>query len=116
MFIPIFSVLLALGAARASRVQVSLSALCLSNLVCYSAEQAHHDLATGSITELTGDSKCVEPVCISATDFHNSTTQCTLTSSSTSSIEWIVMGFGAIIANYPMVIIWPNSQGSVTLN
>ncbi|KZP30307.1 hypothetical protein FIBSPDRAFT_917134 [Athelia psychrophila] len=97
MFVPILSVLLALGAARATRIQ-------------------GHNLATNSSSGLTGDSKCVELMCISATVFPNSTTQYTLTSSGSSALGWIAMGFGATMANSPMVIIWPNSDGSVTLS
>ncbi|KZP30315.1 CBD9-like protein, partial [Athelia psychrophila] len=33
-----------------------------------------------------------------------------------SALGWIAMGFGATMANSPMVIIWPNSDGSVTLS
>ncbi|KZP07363.1 CBD9-like protein [Athelia psychrophila] len=94
VFIPILSFLLALGAARATA----------------------QTLATNSSSGLTGDSKCVKLMCISATVFPNSTTQYTLSSTGSSSLGWIAMGFGATMANSPMVIIWPNSDGSVTLS
>ncbi|KZP28230.1 hypothetical protein FIBSPDRAFT_927663 [Athelia psychrophila] len=93
-FTPILSVLLSLGAARAASIQT---------------------LDTNS-TSLTGDSQCVDLMCISAIVFPNSTTQYTLTSSGSASLGWIAMGFGATMANSPMVIVWPNSDGSVTLS
>ncbi|KAF7978966.1 hypothetical protein HWV62_44207 [Athelia sp. TMB] len=55
-------------------------------------------------------------MCITATVFPNATTQYELSSTGSSALGWIAMGFGAQMANSPMVIVWPNSDGSVTLS
>ncbi|KAF7978967.1 hypothetical protein HWV62_44209 [Athelia sp. TMB] len=111
MFLPLLTAALALG-ARASSIQVSQAA--------HACQQHPADppqtRATNSSSGLTGDSKCVDLMCIAAVVFPNATTQYTLSSTGSSSLGWIAMGFGAQMANSPMVIVWPNADGSVTLS
>jgi hypothetical protein len=64
---------------------------------------------------LTGDSKCVSLMCISAT-VNQSTVEYALQSTGSSTLGWMAMGFGDIMANSPMVIMWPNSDSSITLS
>ncbi|KZP31279.1 CBD9-like protein [Athelia psychrophila] len=87
----------------------------LFSLVVVQASAAMQTRDTNS-SDLTGDSICVELMCISATVFPNSTTQYNLSSTGSKTVGWIAMGFGSTMANSPMVIIWPNSDGSVTLS
>ncbi|KAF7974921.1 hypothetical protein HWV62_10953 [Athelia sp. TMB] len=102
MFLPLLTAALALGVARASSIQ-------------HPADPPQ-TRATNSSSGLTGDSKCVDLMCIAAVVFPNATTQYTLSSTGSSSLGWIAMGFGAQMANSPMVIVWPNADGSVTLS
>ncbi|KAJ2918043.1 hypothetical protein MD484_g2374, partial [Candolleomyces efflorescens] len=67
-----------------------------------------------SSTVVVGDSKCVTNMCIDAV-VNGSTVQYTLTSQR-SSVGWIAMGFGTSMTRTPMVIMWPNSDGSITLS
>ncbi|CAK5265915.1 unnamed protein product [Mycena citricolor] len=79
---------------------------------------------------LTGDSACTTNMCISAV-LNGSTTQYTLASTGKQSVGWMAMlvtlsscftslipgsGFGTVMAGSPMVIMWPNSNGSVTIS
>ncbi|RXW25643.1 hypothetical protein EST38_g232 [Candolleomyces aberdarensis] len=67
-----------------------------------------------SSTAVQGDSRCVSNMCIEAV-VNGSTVQYTLTAQR-SSVGWIGMGFGSSMAGSPMVIMWPNSDGSITLS
>ncbi|KAJ2931454.1 hypothetical protein H1R20_g5591, partial [Candolleomyces eurysporus] len=67
-----------------------------------------------SSTAVQGDSKCVSNMCIEAV-VNGTTVQYTLTAQR-SSVGWIAMGFGSSMARTPMVIMWPNSDGSITLS
>ncbi|CAK5265805.1 unnamed protein product [Mycena citricolor] len=64
---------------------------------------------------LTGDSACTTNMCISAV-LNGSTTQYTLASTGKQSVGWMAIGFGTVMAGSPMVIMWPNSNGSVTIS
>jgi len=63
----------------------------------------------------TGDMNCSSLMCISATVV-DSTVQYVLQSSGSQKLGWMAMGFGKTMANSPMVIMWPNSDGSITLS
>jgi len=54
-------------------------------------------------------------MCISAV-INGSIAQYTLQSTGSQSLGWMAMGFGDAMANAKMVIMWPNSDGSVTLS
>ncbi|KAJ7120690.1 hypothetical protein C8R43DRAFT_900556 [Mycena crocata] len=54
-------------------------------------------------------------MCIAAV-LNGSTVQYTLTGTGQQTVGWMGMGFGSQMANTPMVIIWGNSDGSVTLS
>ncbi|KAI9061725.1 CBD9-like protein [Trametes sanguinea] len=54
-------------------------------------------------------------MCISGV-VNGSTTTYTLQSIGKADLGWMAMGFGSTMANTPMVIMWPNSDGSITLS
>ncbi|KIM75769.1 hypothetical protein PILCRDRAFT_663916 [Piloderma croceum F 1598] len=54
-------------------------------------------------------------MCISAT-VTGSTVEYVLQSSGSNTVGWMAMGFGSTMANSPMVIMWPNSDDSITLS
>ncbi|KAF8993680.1 hypothetical protein BDQ17DRAFT_1286196 [Cyathus striatus] len=54
-------------------------------------------------------------MCISAT-LNGSTIQYVLSSTGKFSLGWMGMGFGRQMANTPMVIMWPNADGTITLS
>ncbi|KAK7677534.1 hypothetical protein QCA50_019540 [Cerrena zonata] len=87
-----------------------------------STSSAAASTATGSVTSantalvgMQGDSVCTGLMCIGG--FVNGTSVTyTLQSQSSSSVGWMAMGFGSQMANTPMVIMWPNSDGKITLS
>ncbi|KAF8143354.1 hypothetical protein K438DRAFT_1691444 [Mycena galopus ATCC 62051] len=54
-------------------------------------------------------------MCIAAV-LNGSTVQYTLTGTGVRTVGWMGMGFGTQMANTPMVIMWGNSDGTVTLS
>ncbi|KZP34221.1 CBD9-like protein [Athelia psychrophila] len=64
----------------------------------------------------TGDSQCTEYMCISAIVNGTGSVEYELTSTGAQALGWMAMGFGSTMANTPMVIMWPNSDGSITLS
>jgi len=64
---------------------------------------------------LTGDSNCVKLMCISAT-VNGSTVEYVLQSTGSQTLGWMAMGFGQTMENSPMVIMWPNSDSSITVS
>ncbi|RPD59755.1 hypothetical protein L227DRAFT_575750 [Lentinus tigrinus ALCF2SS1-6] len=72
--------------------------------------------ATNSTSGLTGGSKCVGSyMCISGV-INGSTVQYTMQSNGKANLGWMALGFGTQMANTPMVIMWPNSDGKITLS
>ncbi|KAJ6538780.1 hypothetical protein DFH09DRAFT_1176218 [Mycena vulgaris] len=65
--------------------------------------------------DATGDSKCTTNMCIAAV-VNGSTVQYTLTGTGKRTVGWMGMGFGTSMPNTPMVIMWGNSDGTVTLS
>ncbi|KAF7970590.1 hypothetical protein HWV62_23597 [Athelia sp. TMB] len=98
----------------ASAMAFVLSALLFSLLVVQPSRALR--VRTTNSSDLTGNAKCVNYMCISATVFPNSTTQYNLSSTGSKTVGWMAMGFGSTMANSPMVIIWPNSDGRATLS
>ncbi|KAJ7800577.1 hypothetical protein B0H14DRAFT_2898843 [Mycena olivaceomarginata] len=77
-------------------------------------------LVSGSFTEhskrdVTGDFKCTSNMCIAA-KVNDSTVQYTLTGTGKHTVGWMGMGFGTQMSNTPMVIMWGNSDGTITLS
>ncbi|KAI8992904.1 hypothetical protein BD414DRAFT_412963 [Trametes punicea] len=70
---------------------------------------------SNSTNGLTGGSVCTTYMCISGVVNGSSTTY-TLQSTGKAKLGWMAMGFGSTMANTPMVIMWPNSDGSITLS
>ncbi|KAJ7233918.1 hypothetical protein C8J57DRAFT_1381237 [Mycena rebaudengoi] len=62
-----------------------------------------------------GDSRCTTNMCISAV-VTDQTVQYTLSATGKSPVGWMAMGFGTQMINTPMVIMWPNADGTVTLS
>ncbi|KAI0369695.1 hypothetical protein BV20DRAFT_1053069 [Pilatotrama ljubarskyi] len=54
-------------------------------------------------------------MCISGV-VNGTTTRYVLQSKGIQELGWMAMGFGSFMANTPMVIMWPNSDGSMTLS
>ncbi|OCB92085.1 CBD9-like protein [Sanghuangporus baumii] len=71
--------------------------------------------ASSGLTGQTGDSQCSDVMCVSAV-VNGGTVSYILQSTSSSTLGWMAMGFGSQMANSPMVIMWTNSDGSVTLS
>ncbi|KAI5117855.1 hypothetical protein M0805_007698 [Coniferiporia weirii] len=69
----------------------------------------------GNTTGLTGDSQCSELMCVSAV-VNGSTVEYVLQSTGAASLGWMAMGFGSQMPDTPMVIMWTNSDGSITLS
>ncbi|THH26653.1 hypothetical protein EUX98_g7532 [Antrodiella citrinella] len=64
---------------------------------------------------MQGDSVCEQYSCIGAL-VNGSTVQYTIQSLGNAKLGWMAMGFGQTMANTPMVIMWPNSDGTITLS
>jgi hypothetical protein len=54
-------------------------------------------------------------MCVSAA-VKGDTVEYTLESTGAQSVGWMAMGFGTLMTNAAMVIMWPNSDGSITLS
>ncbi|KAJ7633474.1 hypothetical protein DFH06DRAFT_1101254 [Mycena polygramma] len=80
-----------------------------------SASSVSHGLNKISKRDATGDSKCTTNMCIAAV-VNGSTVQYTLSSTGKRSVGWMGMGFGTQMAGSPMVIMWSNSDNTITLS
>ncbi|KAJ6622269.1 hypothetical protein B0H10DRAFT_2014077 [Mycena sp. CBHHK59/15] len=65
--------------------------------------------------DATGDSACTKLMCIAAV-LNGSTVQYTMSGTGKRPVGWMGMGFGSQMANAPMVIMWANLDGSITLS
>jgi len=63
----------------------------------------------------TGDTACGNTMCVAAT-VNGSTTSYVLSSLGNAQAGWMAIGFGTQMANTPMVIMWMNSDGTITLS
>ncbi|KAI0705183.1 hypothetical protein BC835DRAFT_559886 [Cytidiella melzeri] len=70
---------------------------------------------SSALIGLNGGVVCTDLMCIGGL-VNGSSTQFTLQSLGKAQIGWIAMGFGSQMANSPMVIMWPNTDGSITLS
>lgn len=64
---------------------------------------------------MNGGVTCTDLMCIGGL-INGSNVQYTLQSLGKNKFGWMAMGFGGTMANTPMVIMWPNSDGSITLS
>ncbi|KAI0795460.1 hypothetical protein C8Q75DRAFT_712106 [Abortiporus biennis] len=64
---------------------------------------------------MNGGATCTDLLCVGGV-VNGSTITYTLQSLNAAPLGWMAMGFGATMANSPMVIMWPNSDGSITLS
>ncbi|KAI0708955.1 hypothetical protein C8T65DRAFT_204648 [Cerioporus squamosus] len=72
--------------------------------------------SSNSTSGLTGGTKCVGSyMCISGI-VNGSTVQYTMQSTGKADLGWMALGFGTQMANTPMVIMWPNSDGTLTIS
>jgi hypothetical protein len=55
-------------------------------------------------------------LCVSAIVNDNSTVTYVLQSTDAASLGWMAIGFGTQMPGTPMVIMWPNTDGSITLS
>lgn len=65
--------------------------------------------------ETTSDQQCGTTMCITA-NANSTTVEYILTSRGKRTLGWMGMGFGSQMANTPMVIMWSNSDGTITLS
>ncbi|KAF7376657.1 CBD9-like protein [Mycena sanguinolenta] len=87
----------------------------LSLFTLVSGSSVLQELTEFSKRDVTGDSQCTTYMCIAAV-VNGSTVQYTLTGTGKRAVGWMGMGFGSQMANTPMVIMWGNSDGTVTLS
>jgi len=64
---------------------------------------------------VTGGKVCSDVMCVSGV-VQGSTVQYVLQSTDRHPMVWMAMGFGNTMANSPMVIVWPNAGGNITLS
>lgn len=74
--------------------------------------QSRQDTGT---TSVQGDAQCAADVCIGAV-VSGTTVQYVLQSTGTKTLGWMAMGFGTSMVGSDMVIMWPNSDGTITLS
>ncbi|KAH9859060.1 hypothetical protein C2E23DRAFT_880437 [Lenzites betulinus] len=72
-------------------------------------------VSAANTSGLKGGSVCSDLMCISGV-VNGSTVQYVLQSKGSADLGWMAMGFGNQMANTPMVIMWPNSDGTITLS
>ncbi|KAJ6456390.1 hypothetical protein C8R45DRAFT_1186522 [Mycena sanguinolenta] len=87
----------------------------LSLFALVSGSTLQQESAEFSKRDVTGDSQCTKYMCIAAVA-NGSTVQYTLTGTGEQSVGWMGMGFGTQMPDTPMVIMWGNSDGTVTLS
>ncbi|KAF8515434.1 hypothetical protein JB92DRAFT_2914771 [Gautieria morchelliformis] len=80
------------------------------------SESAVSAAAVNIAPDVRGDKQCAEQlICITGT-VSGSTVTYELQSTSSQSLGWMAVGFGDRMANTPMVVMWPNINGSMTLS
>jgi len=89
--------------------------LFVSSSLAFLLASASHVARQSSSSSLTGGSICTTLMCITAT-VNGSTVEYVLQSKGSSTLGWMAIGFGMQMANTPMVILWPNTDGTVTLS
>ncbi|KAK7001337.1 CBD9-like protein, partial [Favolaschia claudopus] len=87
----------------------------LSLVALVSGSAFGQGLTEFSKRDATGDSKCTVNMCISAV-VNGSTVQYTMSGTGKRTVGWMGMGFGTQMAGSPMVIMWGNSDGTVTIS
>ncbi|KAJ3992596.1 hypothetical protein F5050DRAFT_895974 [Lentinula boryana] len=97
-----------------------LSFVFLSTILCSPAVAIpRHNFsprqASNSSAGMKGDSHCSMYMCVTAV-IEGSMTQYTLSGTGRMIPGWMGVGFGSQMANSPMVILWLNSDGSITLS
>jgi len=75
------------------------------------------NVATSSVSggDVNGDLVCVQNMCISGA-VQNNTVEYVMQSTGATQLGWLAMGFGTGMVGSPMVIMWSNSDGSVSLS
>jgi len=73
------------------------------------------DTAAADNSGLTGSTTCTSLMCITAI-VNGSTTTYELKANTQTKPGWMAVGFGQQMANTPMVILWENQDGSMTLS
>ncbi|KAL4253110.1 hypothetical protein ABKN59_002173 [Abortiporus biennis] len=71
--------------------------------------------SSSALIGMNGGATCTDLLCVGGV-VNGSTITYTLQSLNAAPLGWMAMGFGATMANSPMVIMWPNSDGSITLS
>ncbi|PIL36271.1 hypothetical protein GSI_01933 [Ganoderma sinense ZZ0214-1] len=71
--------------------------------------------SSNSTSSATKGTVCETYMCITGV-VNGSATTYTMQSTGKANLGWMAMGFGQTMANSPMVIMWSNSNGSITLS
>lgn len=71
-----------------------------------------NNAATGTAT---GDVQCTDAMCIGAT-VNGNNIDYVMQSTGSQKLGWMAMGFGSHMVGSPMVIMWPNPDGSITIS
>ncbi|KAK0213310.1 hypothetical protein DFS33DRAFT_1377795 [Desarmillaria ectypa] len=71
--------------------------------------------SSNSSSSVTGDYRCGQDMCIKAT-VNETTVQYALSSTGSQTVGWMGIGFGNRMDNTQMVIMWSNSDGTITLS
>ncbi|KAI1794222.1 CBD9-like protein [Ganoderma leucocontextum] len=71
--------------------------------------------SSNSSSSATKGTVCETYMCITGV-VNGSTTTYTMQSTGKADLGWMAMGFGQTMANSPMVIMWSNSDGNITLS
>lgn len=83
-----------------------------------SAPASSSTTAGSTVVGTTGGSTCVgtpQVMCISAT-VNSSTTLYSVTSTTSTTPGWVSLGFGQVMKDAPMVMLWKSSNGSIVLS
>jgi len=80
-----------------------------------SAAAGSGSAASEALIGMNGDVVCTDLLCVGGL-VNGSTIQYTLQSLNAAPLGWMAMGFGGTMAGSPMVIMWPNTDGSITLS
>ncbi|KAF5374583.1 hypothetical protein D9757_010155 [Collybiopsis confluens] len=77
----------------------------------------HEDgvIARQAVDAQSGDASCSTYMCINGT-LNENTVEFSLSSTGKKDPGWMAIGFGTSMIDTPMVVMWPNSDGSITLS
>ncbi|KAL6303522.1 hypothetical protein BKA93DRAFT_818015 [Sparassis latifolia] len=87
----------------------------LLGLFCTGATWAQTLGSRAANPDFTGDIACTDVMCISAL-VNGSTVQYVLQTTNAAPLGYMAIGLGTVMAKSPMVVMWSNSDGTITLS